>query len=65
MRQRKPRKARNMVAKAMHECKIFQPKVLLPKKGKGSIYKRTDKGRDMGSGPYSLGAILISFMTVV
>ena len=56
MQDRKPSKARNMVAKAMHECKIFHPKVLPAKKGKG---KYSRKGRNAGkelSGPYFLVA---------
>lgn len=49
MKQRAPRKARNMAAKAMRECKLFAPKTILPKKGKGSVYSR--KGRSDRSGP--------------
>jgi stalled ribosome alternative rescue factor ArfA len=44
MKTKQPRKARNLMAKALHECKIFAPKAIAPKKGKGSIYKRDRKG---------------------
>lgn len=44
MKERRPRKARNMAAKALYECKLFAPKVVPPKKGKGTVYTR--KGRN-------------------
>ncbi len=49
MKQRAPRKARNMAAKAMRECKLFAPKTIAPKKGKGTVYSR--KGRDAKGPP--------------
>ena len=49
MKQRAPRKARNMAAKAMRECKLFAPKTIPPRKGKGTIYSR--KGRDAKGPP--------------
>ena len=56
MKTRKPPKGRNLAAKAMHSCKIFAPKTVPPKKGKGTIYTR--KGRNADSGPYLLCAFL-------
>jgi len=47
MKQKVPRRARNMAAKALRECKLFAPKTIAPKKGKGSIYRR-DRGDHSG-----------------
>ena len=51
MKRKEPRKARNMVAKAMRECKLFAPKTVPPKKGRGTVYSR--KGRE-AQGPSGL-----------
>jgi hypothetical protein len=47
MKKRKPPKGRNMVAKAL-QCKIFAPKTVPAKRGKGTIYKR-EKIKDQGN----------------
>lgn len=52
MKERRPRKARNMAAKALRECKLFAPKTIPAKKGRGAIYSR--KGRIAEKGPSGL-----------
>lgn len=56
MKQKAPRKARNMAAKALRECKLFAPKTIPAKKGKGTIYSR--KGRN-AKGPSGLYLFLV------
>ncbi len=51
MKQRKPPKGRNMVAKAL-QCKIFAPKTVPAKKGRGTVYTRKGRSGDNGSGLY-------------
>lgn len=58
MKQKKPTKPRNLVAKAMRESKIFAPKAIPNKKGKGAIYKRNKQDRSDPSGPFSLPILL-------
>lgn len=57
MKQRKPAKPRNLAAKAMRESKIFAPKVVPNKKGKGVIYNRAKQDRSDLSGPFSLSGV--------
>ncbi len=52
MKHRKPPKGRNLVAKAMHESKIFAPKVVPSKKNK--VYSRKGRSAWVPSGPYLL-----------
>ena len=47
MKQRKPRKARNLVAKAVRECKLFAPKVIPAKKGKSVVYSRKSRSPEL------------------
>lgn len=54
MKKKKPPKPRDLAAKAMRESKIFAPKVVPSKKGKGTIYKRSKMDRSDLSGPFSL-----------
>lgn len=50
MKERKPPKGRNLAALALH-CKIFAPKTVPAKRGKGTAYSR--KGRNESrSDPY-------------
>jgi stalled ribosome alternative rescue factor ArfA len=60
MKQKQPRKARNMVAKAMHECKLFAPKAIPSKKGKGTIYNRKSRNAKEPSGSYYFGLLVRS-----
>lgn len=55
MKRKEPRKARNMAAKAMRECKLFAPKTIPLKKGKGAIYNRKSRNAKEPSGSYYFG----------
>ena len=55
MKRRQPPKGRNLVAKAMHESKLFASKVVPAKKGKGFVYSRKSRDAIKGlSGSYLL-----------
>lgn len=57
MKNRKPPKQRCLVTKAMRESKIFAPKTIPNKKGKGVIYNRAKQDRSDLSGPFLLSRI--------
>lgn len=52
MKNRKPPKPRCLVTKAMRESKLFAPKSIPNKKGKGVIYNRAKQDRSDLSGPF-------------
>ena len=56
MKNRKPSKPRCLVTKAMRESKLFAPKSIPNKKGKGVIYNRAKQDRSDLSGPFFVGA---------
>lgn len=60
MKQKKPPKPRCLVTKAMRESKIFAPKTVPNKKGKGTIYNRAKQDRSDLSGPFSLRYDLVA-----
>lgn len=52
MKNRKPPKPRCLVTKAMRESKLFAPKTIPNKKGKGVTYNRAKQDRSDLSGPF-------------
>jgi stalled ribosome alternative rescue factor ArfA len=54
MKQRKPRKPRNLAAKALIECKIFRTNVAPIKRGKGSTYSRKSRNADQRPSGFDL-----------
>jgi stalled ribosome alternative rescue factor ArfA len=63
MKLRKPRKARNLAAKALRECKLFAPKSIPARKGKGAIYSRKGRNAVGPSGPYLLWGMALNILT--
>ena len=63
MKNRKPPKQRCLVTKAMRESKIFAPKTIPNKKGKGVIYNRAKQDRSDLSGPFFV-SVLASALSV-